>query len=152
MGFKEHNQQVLIEFVRALEASRGAEAALREAARWGLVEEVTRLLDAGVDTDAPDDRLVTPLMLASSGGQRRVVALLLECGANVNARSAEGRTPLMSLTGGLLREATVASIARLLLKAGADPSIRTSGGKTALGYAEEKYGGRVCDLLRSDHS
>lgn len=151
-SLKEHNDRVLVQLIRDFERTRGAGMALAEAARHGLLAEVTRLLDAGTDVDARDESLVTPLMLACYAGRTSVAKLLVERGANVNATDAKGWTPLMSLMGGLQREATIAAIVKLLLKAGADPSIRSPDGVTALDLAREKYGDRVCDLLGSDRA
>lgn len=145
---KAHNQRVLTDLIRNFERTRGAAFALQQASLHGLVEEVARLLDMGTDVDSPDERLITPLMLACNSGERKVVELLVNRGANVDAKKANGGTPLHSLMGGLHRETTIASITKLLLAAGADPSVRNAEGKTALDLAQEKYGDKVCSLLR----
>lgn len=144
---REHNRRALTRLIGDFVRTHSPAVALQEAARHGLPEEVTRLLDAGTDVDARDERLVTPLMLACNAGRTKVVDLLLKRGADVNATDIDGWTPLTSLMGGLHREATVAAIVQRLLKAGADPSIRTREGKMALDYAKEKYSERVCSLL-----
>jgi len=66
------------------------------AASQGPVELVRLLLDAGAKVDVPDARNMTALMLAAASDRPRpdVVRLLLARGANVNALSTEGETPL----------------------------------------------------------
>ena len=73
-----------------------------------------------------------PLHWAASGGTDRsdVIALLLEAGADVNARSGGGRVPLHSAAGsGSLEHVS------LLLKAGADVNARDGVGNTLLHLA-----------------
>ena len=61
--------------------------ALRDAARAGDLATVTRLLDAGVPVDAKAPRHgQTPLLFAAGEGRLDVVRLLVERGADVNAR------------------------------------------------------------------
>lgn len=60
-----------------------------------------------------------PLHYAAHQGDVRIVDRLLKAGANPNARSANGTTPLMmgAMSG-------VVEVARALIKAGADPKLR----------------------------
>lgn len=78
---------------------------------------VERELEAGQDVNSttPDARL-SPLMLAARFGSASVVAILLNRGARVDDRDAEGRTALMHAAAG-----DNADVVRLLLNAGADP-------------------------------
>lgn len=97
--------------------------ALFRAARQGDASEVERLLAEGVSPDTRsswDD--ATPLHVASMAGHAKVVAMLLEAGANVNAR----RKRMARLGPSPLREACVnrhTDVAALLLEAGADPNL-----------------------------
>lgn len=69
-------------------------------ARRGDVKEVRRLLNEGVDVNVaafgPKSHGITPLHLAAKGGHLKVMDALLECGANIDARTkgACGWTPL----------------------------------------------------------
>lgn len=60
------------------------------------------LLDHGADVEEPNDEGYTPLMEASREGHKTVVELLLNRGANVNAKIDDGlETPLtLAASGG----------------------------------------------------
>lgn len=60
------------------------------------------LLDHGADLEEPNDEGYTPLMEASREGHHYVVELLLDRGANVNAKIDDGiETPLtLAASGG----------------------------------------------------
>ncbi|CAM8888293.1 hypothetical protein QQ045_025876 [Rhodiola kirilowii] len=73
---------------------------LHVGARKGDVKEVKRLLKEGTDANVPawgpKSQGVTPLHLAAEGGHLRIMDLLLEHGANIDARTKGscGWTPL----------------------------------------------------------
>jgi len=74
----------------------------------------------------------TPLHYACSGPDNGVAAWLLKQGADINARSANGSTPLMMAAGyGAI------DLPALLLKAGADGSLRNDKGLSAADFAEK---------------
>ena len=64
---------------------------------------------------------------------------LLDVGANVNARNKDGETPLMWMSSEL--------VAEILLKAGADVSIRSRAGKTALDFAHGGQQAKIVELI-----
>ncbi|HLW76618.1 MAG TPA: ankyrin repeat domain-containing protein [Bryobacteraceae bacterium] len=72
-----------------------------------------------------DDRGITPLMMAAVAGSRDAMKLLIERGAEVNAKNAFGSTALMW-------SATDLEKTRLLLEAHADPNLVSDTGRTAL--------------------
>jgi ankyrin repeat protein len=127
----------------------GAEAtAFTEASRFGELEIVQELLNAGWTVDARDEGGCTALMLAASGGQAKIVQLLLDAGADVNARdSRKGMTPLMCLLGAGHSARVALKIVKMLLEAGADPNIRANDGSTALNWARERDHTSVLKLL-----
>ena len=75
---------VMAAFSRAGLADEGE--SLREAARLGDLARVRTLLDAGTRADNEGRHGVTALMQAAGGGHLEVARLLIERGANVNAR------------------------------------------------------------------
>jgi ankyrin repeat protein len=74
------------------------------------------------------------LMAAALEGHPQVVELLLAGGAAVNARTADGQTPLMyaAINGS-------PDIVNLLLARGADIHARDQNGKTALAFASRLH-------------
>lgn len=89
--------------------------ALRDAARTGDIATAQRLLDAGVDVDAPDRYASTALSFAARAGHLEVVRLLLERGADPDVFDTFYG---MSAVSRALQEGHL-EIARLLLEAGA---------------------------------
>ena len=96
--------------------SRGASGAtpLMAAALYGDAELVTRLLAANADPNAANSAGVTPLMWAAP--RVDIVQLLLDAGADVNARSEDGRSALVIASG----SGGAAHAVRLLLDYGAN--------------------------------
>ena len=94
---------------------------LFEAARRGDLNEVRDALRQGADPTARAERGHTPLHAAALEGHAEVVGLLIDAGADVNARTSGTKTtPLHSAAGG-----GHAEVARLLLEHGADPGAKT---------------------------
>ncbi len=106
--------------------------ALHYAAADDDVATVRARLDAGVDIDLADRRAaLTPLFFAIEGGARRAAELLLQRGANIEARSEPRRmTPLVYATL-YWRKSPDGAVIRLLLDRGADRSAGDKNGKTA---------------------
>ena len=150
-------------------------AELLDAARLGDYHRVNYAASV-VAVDTRDSEGRTALLLASMEGHARIVALLLEKGANPNVTDAEGKSALRHalhehpevakalLEGGadanerdgdgsrLLMNAVIggnAATVRLLLDGGADPSIRNNEGLSPLTIAEEVGASEVVDLLRA---
>jgi ankyrin repeat protein len=94
--------------------------------------EVVKHLAALVGTDVRGTKGETPLHVAAYRGSRRAVEVLLELGADPNARDEDGRTPLHYLFMG---EHIDVLILKMLLSKGADPNARDKDGKTPLELA-----------------
>lgn len=104
---------------------------LHLAVRGGDVELIRLLLARGVDIDAGDEESNSSALTAGVwAAAPKVVAALIEAGANVNRQRSGGRTALHTAA---FRDR--AEIVRLLLDAGADPLITDDHGKTAADLA-----------------
>jgi ankyrin repeat protein len=99
-----------------------------------VVQTLELLLSAGSDVNAIGERGYTPLHYAVAGdwGSPTAVRVLLTHGAQVDARNANKKTPLMQAA----KRGDVESI-ELLLAAGADRSLKDRRGKSAVIYARE---------------
>ncbi len=108
-------------------------------------ETVKVLLDAGADvnTEARNAMKVRPIHAAAAAAQIEVTRLLIEHGADVNARQQSGFTPLHEAAGSGKLE-----FARLFLDHGADLNARTDDGKTALTLAIEARQEAMVKFLR----
>lgn len=127
--------------------------AMHLAAREGQRTTLEILIKSGAEThccathygDALEN--ITPLHLAAKYGHKRIVNDLLQHHCNVNVEHISGGisgiTPLhvVSIEGHT-------SIARLLIKAGADPLLMTSAGKTPLDLAIENDYRDVARVLK----
>lgn len=113
---------------------------------FGHPETVKALLDAGADVNvaSKESMKVSPLASASAAGQLEIARVLIEHGANVNARASGDFTPLHeSAASGRIE------FAKLLLENGADVNARTTEGKTPLDYAREHNRTEMVELLAS---
>lgn len=82
----------------AAEAPAGPNDDILAAAKAGDRSGVETALASGASVNARGDYDATPLMRAASYGHANVAALLLDRGANSNARSALGQTPITMAT------------------------------------------------------
>ncbi len=144
----------------------------------GRLEEASRLISMGADVNATrflDSSGTNVLMVASERGDAPLVKLLLEKGANVNAKTKFNATPLsLAIPRGHgaivetliahganvnesieywdfpLKEATVfghTEIVKALLAHGADVNRKDYAGRTALMVAQERNYGEIKKLL-----
>lgn len=111
-----------------VDAANGhGETPLMMAAMRGQADWVERLLARGAKVNRDG---WTPLHYAASGPSVPVVALLLDRGAAVDARSPNGTTPLM-----MAARYGAIDAAELLLSKGADPSLKNQRDLTAADFA-----------------
>jgi ankyrin repeat protein len=120
---------------------------LHFAAQDGDLSLIKRLLAEGFDINAFDGLGMTPLHWAAKREHLEAAAFLIEAGADVNARDEAriGDTALGEVAGNCSYE-----MARLLVDAGADPSIRGWMQLNALDQAKRRKradGPRVYALL-----
>lgn len=93
---------------------------LHLAAATGDQDLAALLLANGADPEAHDASANTPLMLAAAGGHAGSVAKLLPLASNIDRKNAQGETALL-----LAVRSGSADVVRLLVRAGASPSLRT---------------------------
>lgn len=108
-------------------ANAAGETALMMASLRGHATWVVRLAERGAAINRSG---WTPLHYAASGSEPKVLSLLLERGAQLDARSANGTTPLMMAAGYGAMDG-----ADLLLARGADPRRRNERGLNAVDFA-----------------
>ena len=94
---------------------------------------VTLLIEHGADVNRPDAYGHTPLMWSVGPGSERLTALLLRAGADPRRCRPDGTTVLHVAA----HSEASATVAGMLLTAGADPSARDREGKTPAAYAHE---------------
>ncbi|MHC4661296.1 MAG: ankyrin repeat domain-containing protein [Planctomycetota bacterium] len=118
------------------EHDRGGNTALHWSAFLHCSDDfASLLLQAGAKVDPPDRNGNTPLHWAVKEGRKSTVALLIDGGANIEARTRLGQsdqTPLL-----LAAEYGWNDIVRLLVEKGADRDARDEDGWKALHFAAE---------------
>lgn len=119
--------------------NQAGETPLMLAALKGRVELMKQLVARGALVNEPG---WSALHYACSGPDRGAVQWLLEQGADVNARSPNGSTPLMMAAG----YGDSGSIA-ILLKAGADNRLRNEQGLDAADFAKRAGRERIADQI-----
>ena len=82
------------------------------------------LLENGAFVDPADDKLKTPLHVATRDGTVEVVNVLIQNGADVNANDFKGRTPLQ-----IACKYAYFDRVKILLENGADPNLENKFGK-----------------------
>ncbi|MEX2247352.1 MAG: ankyrin repeat domain-containing protein [Dehalococcoidia bacterium] len=143
------------ERVRALLDAEPAQAAayssygftaLHFAAYFGALSAMAALIDGGASMEAVTTNFLTnmPIHAAGAGGRRPACALLVERGANVNARQHGGFTALHTAAFRDNRPMAV-----LFLEAGAEASARNDEGKTAAQVADSMGNMEIAAFIRA---
>jgi len=131
--------------LRNLAGSERRDEDLFVSSALGDVDGVRRALDRGADVNSFPIEDLTALMSAASKGHTEIVQILLNAGANPNARTGDddNTTPLIwSANHGYVE------VARLLLDAGASVTDEDSEGDTALIKAcKGRAGAEIVELL-----
>jgi ankyrin repeat protein len=135
---------------------KGADVGLKNdegmTALWPAVDNgstgiVRALIEKGADVEAllggkKGEDFPSPLHLALYRAKPDIAKMLIEAGADVNAKNKSGLTPLMRAA---LSEQV--EIVRLLIARGADVNAREDGGKTALKYAKKANNKEIAKML-----
>lgn len=124
--------------------------ALHLAAHFGQTEAARLLIERGASATLRSRNAMEnhPLHAACAGQPpRELVALLLDSGADVNARQHGGYTPLHETA-----QNGDAALTALLLERGADVRVTTDDGKTAAQLAQEAGHDDLADQLRRHES
>ncbi|PMD49999.1 ankyrin repeat protein, partial [Hyaloscypha bicolor E] len=108
-------------------------AQLYNAAKFGKEDAIRKLLAEGVEPDLKSLRHVSPLWISATRGHLKVVQILLSTKlVDVNSQSTTGRPPIFWAAASGYHD-----IVRLLLQAGADPSLIDENGNTLLSIAKQ---------------
>ncbi len=91
------------------------------------LEEVTRLIETGIDVNSKDSLDKTALHYASSIGSIPICQLLIQSGANLEARDESGETPLHHAA-----KYGQSLICEILIQSGVNPDIEDEFGETPL--------------------
>ena len=144
-----------LEVVKTLTETQGVklEGALISAASRGKLEVVKFLLKAeGVNVNEQDEDGDTALIQASLRGHKKIVEILVKVeGVDLNIQNKKGQTALMQASSGFIHadKENLVEVSKILLSKGADVSLTSIHGWTALHYASY-YGqvGVVDNLLK----
>lgn len=117
------------------------ESPLMMAALKGQLEIARKLVARGADVNKTG---WTPLHYAATGGHLEIINLLLENHAYIDAESPNATTPLMMAAN----YGTPAAV-KLLLEAGADPTLRNQLGLSALDFAKRGNRPDSAELIAS---
>lgn len=131
------------------------EQAFLDAAMDGDVRGVRESLDSGIDVNVTyDDEGVSALMQAAAGSHAELVKVLLEAGAEVDARTSDGMTAFLiavdacgSNHGDLEIEEPYWKVMRLLAGAGADVNAKDGDGQNAMAIATSYGDERLVKVL-----
>jgi ankyrin repeat protein len=136
-----------LENVRLLLKS-GAEPsaeALSEAVTFGYAEVLKSLIGAGADATITEGSGINLVHWATITNRPEVIPVLLTAKADINATDEFGFTPLMYAA--TVDEGNI-DVATLLLKAGADRTIRNKENRTALDQAKRYKHAKLAEALQ----
>jgi len=165
-GGKQRIADILLEAGADVELSAfNGQTALMAASAAGHVDVVNLLISAGAETTRTDEKGDTALDYAAISGHREIAMLLeadaallgfaaagdarrtrnlLQTGAAVNVRGANGSTPLIEASS-----RGYAEVVRLLVDFGADLTIRDDSGRRAVDRATENGHQATVELLKA---
>ena len=130
--------------IDAYRAARAHYVDLREAVKWGTLNDVKDAAEDGGDFDARDGLGETPLhwVARNTKAPKEITRLVLQHVDDINVRDDAGKTPLHTAA-----EAINASVAEVLSKEGADPCLRDNHGMTPFDRATHPQSLRTLNRL-----
>jgi ankyrin repeat protein len=112
------------------------------AIKYGRIEIVQMLIDAGADVNAKDDSDSTPLYVAAEFGKTEIARMLIGAGVDVNMKNVIGSTPLHEAAhNGRVK------IAHMLIDAGANVNVQDGDGETPLHLAANNGSVEIAKML-----
>ncbi len=115
-------------------------------------EEILRLLELGADIDVRNYKGKTGLHCAAKAGFLKVINLLIEKGATIDASDNSGETALFEAIRSTIKDGEKQRAAiEILLAKGADPNLKNRKGLTPLQVAQRMRradAGKIVELLR----
>jgi ankyrin repeat protein len=118
------------------------------AADQGHVEIIKLLVQHGADVNFKNYGL-TAIFGAIRNTRLEAVRTLIELKADVNVRpKGDGKTPLILASGVFQAKPDAVAIVKLLLAAGADPTIKDRDGETAISRAKAGFNPAIVKLLQ----
>ena len=115
-------------------------------ARLGKVDDLEKMINAGLNVNLCDHKGNTLLMLASYNNQEKILQLLISKNAKVDQKNDRGQTPLAGVCfKGYL------NIVKILIKAGADKNVDNGLGLTPIKFAS-LFGNKEVFLYLQDNN
>ena len=130
--------------IDAYRAARAHYVDLREAVKWGTLNDVKDAAEDGGDFDARDGAGETPLhwVARNEKAPKEITRWVLKHVDDINVRDDAGKTPLHTAA-----EARNVSVAEVLSKEGADPCLRDNHGMTPFDRATHPQALRTLNRL-----
>lgn len=125
------------------------EQELLKAAKHGDAATVQSLLRTGVSANATDVYGIPAILRAVATGDADTIIALLAAGADVSSKNNPGRKALLYYLYFTDKDRIIESLARSLIKAGADVNARLHDGVTALSLANQNGDERIIKLIES---
>jgi uncharacterized protein len=120
---------------------------LFDAVLAGDLNNISALLQDGIDCNSSNEEGTTALMLAAGNGRLKIVEALIESGANVNATDAQGWTALMKAIYNYELDQGFPEIVSALIEAGAEIETQIAYGTRPLMLAAGYGQAGVVDVL-----
>jgi ankyrin repeat protein len=145
-GRHEVMQLILAAGAKLEAADTDGDSALHIASAAGRQDALQLLLAAGAKLEATNLAYNTPLIMAAAAGQHEVVRVLLAAGANVDAAAQNGLTCRQTALYQAVSSCRL-QVVQLLLRHGADPRRRPTGGCAMLAVAADHSDVGILQLL-----